>query len=129
GAGLVYISHRLDEIFRIADRISVLKDGAVVRTVLPSEITPEDLIGLMIGRTLGAMFPARESHIGEEALRVEGLNRRGKIKGVSFAVRAGEVLGIAGLVGSGRTEILRAIFGADPKDGGTIALGGGRVQA
>jgi ribose transport system ATP-binding protein len=124
----VYISHRLDEIFRIADRITVLKDGAVVRTVLPTEIAPGDLIGLMIGRTLTNLFPARQSRIGEEVLRVDGLNRGGKIHDVSLAVRAGEVLGMAGLVGSGRTEILRAIFGADRKDGGTIALGGRRLR-
>ncbi|MCX6628274.1 MAG: sugar ABC transporter ATP-binding protein [Candidatus Solibacter sp.] len=128
GVGLVYISHRLDEIFRIADRITVLKDGGVVRTVLPSEITPADLIGLMIGRTLTAMFPPRNSTAGAEALRVEALHRGGKFRDVSFAVRAGEIVGIAGLVGSGRTEILRAIFGADPKDGGTICVGGRRVR-
>jgi ribose transport system ATP-binding protein len=130
GVGLVYISHRLDEIFRIADRITVLKDGAVVRTVLPSEIGQEDLISLMIGRTLGAMFPPRNCAIGEEALRVEGLRagRVGSASGVSFAVRAGEVFGIAGLVGSGRTELLRAIFGADPKDGGSVWIAGRRTR-
>lgn len=123
GVGLVYISHRLDEIFRIADRITVLKDGAVVRTVLPSEIDQEGLIGLMIGRTLGTMFPARDRAAGEEVLRVDGL-RAGKIHGVSFAVRAGEVFGISGLVGSGRTELLRAIFGADASESGTVAVAG-----
>ena len=128
GVGLVYISHRLEEIFRIADRITVLKDGAVVRTVLSSEITPAELIGLMVGRTLSAMFPRRSSTAGAEALRVEGLTRRGKFRDVSFAARAGEIVGIAGLVGSGRTEILRAIFGADPKDSGTISVGGSRVR-
>jgi ribose transport system ATP-binding protein len=127
GVGLVYISHRLDEIFRIADRITVLKDGAVVRTVLPSEIEPRDLIGLMIGRTIGTMFPVRDCTIGEEVLRVEAL-RAGKINGVSFTVRAGEVFGISGLVGSGRTELLRAIFGADPKEGGTVAVAGHRLK-
>jgi ribose transport system ATP-binding protein len=127
GVGLVYISHRLDEIFRIADRITVLKDGGVVRTVLPSEIEPQDLIGLMIGRTLGTMFPARKCAIGEEMLRVEDL-RGGKIKGVSFSVRAGEVFGISGLVGSGRTELLRAIFGADPKERGSVAVAGRRAK-
>ncbi len=127
GVGLVYISHRLDEIFRIADRITVLKDGAVVRTVFPSEIVPRDLIALMIGRTIGTMFPVRDCTIGEEVLRVEGL-RAGKINAVSFAVSAGEVFGISGLVGSGRTEVLRAIFGADPKDGGTVAIAGRRLK-
>jgi ribose transport system ATP-binding protein len=124
GVGLVYISHRLDEIFRIADRITVLKDGAVVRTVLPSEVTQEDLISLMIGRTLSALFPPRGHAIGEEVLRVEGLTRGSKVRGVSLAVRAGEIVGIAGLVGSGRTELLRTIFGAEAKDAGTITVAG-----
>ncbi len=115
GVGLVYISHRLDEIFRIADRITVLKDGAVVGMVLPAEVTPDDLIGMMIGRRLTTMFPERDCAIGEEVLRVDGLNRGRKVRDISLAVRAGEVLGIAGLVGSGRSEVVRAIFGADPK--------------
>ena len=127
GVGLVYISHRLDEIFRIADSITVLKDGATVRTVLPSEITPGELINLMIGRTIGTMFPARDCAIGEEVLRVEGL-RSSKINDVSFSVRAGEVFGISGLVGSGRTELLRAIFGADLKEGGTVSVAGRRLK-
>jgi ribose transport system ATP-binding protein len=127
GVGLVYISHRLDEIFRIADRITVLKDGGVVRTVLPSEIEPQGLIALMIGRTIGTMFPTRKCAIGEEMLRVDDL-RGGKIKGVSFSVRAGEVFGISGLVGSGRTELLRAIFGADPKESGSVAVAGRRAK-
>jgi len=121
-AGLVYISHRLDEIFRIADRITVLKDGALVGTVLPTEVTPDDLIGMMIGRRLTAMFPKRGCTIGEEVFCVDGLNRGRKVRDVSLSVRAGEVLGIAGLVGSGRSEILRAIFGADLKEGGKVIM-------
>jgi len=123
GVGLVYISHRLDEIFRIADRITVLKDGAVVRTAGAAEVNEEQLIGWMIGRTLEALFPEKGRGAGEEVLRVEGV-RAGKVHDVSFSVRAGEVFGIAGLVGSGRTELLRALFGADPMAGGTVTLHG-----
>ncbi len=123
GVGLVYISHRLDEIFRIADRITVLKDGAVVRTVEAAETGQEQLIGWMIGRTIETLFPEKGRVPGPEVLRVEGL-RAGKVHDVSFAVRAGEIFGIAGLVGSGRTELLRAIFGADPLEDGTVAAGG-----
>lgn len=128
GVGIVYISHRLEEIFRIADRITVLKDGAKVCTVLPSEITPGELIGLMIGRTLSALFPERDVHAGSEVLGVDRLNRGQQVRDVSFTVRAGEILGLAGLVGSGRTEILRAVFGADPKDSGEIRMFGRIVR-
>lgn len=119
---IIYISHRLDEVFRIADQITVIKDGSVMGTVASSKVTNEEVISMMIGRKLTAMFPKRECAIGQELFRVEGLNRGRKVKNVSFAVKAGEVLGIAGLVGSGRTEVVRAIFGADPKETGRIIL-------
>ena len=127
GVGLVYISHRLDEIFHIADRITVLKDGAVVRTVEATEIGQEQLIGWMIGRTIETFFPEKGRVPGPEVLRVEGLCA-GKVRDVSFAVRAGEIFGIAGLVGSGRTELLRAIFGADPVEDGTVVLAGRKLK-
>jgi ribose transport system ATP-binding protein len=127
GVGLVYISHRLDEIFRIADRITVLKDGAVVRTVNATEIGQEQLIGWMIGRTIETLFPEKGYVPGPEVLRVDGL-RAGKVHDVSFTVRAGEIFGIAGLVGSGRTELLRAIFGADPVEDGTVTLAGRKLR-
>jgi ribose transport system ATP-binding protein len=119
---IIYISHRLDEVFRIADQITVIKDGSVMGTVASSKVTNEEVISMMIGRKLAAMFPKRECTIGQELFRVEGLNRGRKVKNVSFVVKAGEVLGIAGLVGSGRTEVVRAIFGADPKETGRIIL-------
>ncbi len=127
GVGIIYISHRLDEIFQIADRITVLKDGAVVRTVDAAGIGQEQLIGWMIGRTIEAFFPEKANRPGEELLRVEGV-RAGKVHDVSFAVRAGEVFGIAGLVGSGRTELLRALFGADPMEAGTVTLAGRKLK-
>jgi ribose transport system ATP-binding protein len=121
---VIYISHRLDEIFKVADMITVIKDGTITGTVVPTDVTTDDVISMMIGRKLTTMFPKRESRIGKEIFRVEGLNRGRKVKNVSFSVRAGEVLGIAGLVGSGRTETVRAIFAADSKDAGRITLSG-----
>jgi ribose transport system ATP-binding protein len=121
---VIYISHRLDEIFNVADMITIIKDGTITGTVAPTDVTTDDVISMMIGRKLTSMFPKRESRIGEEIFRVEGLNRGRKVKNVSFSIRAGEVLGIAGLVGSGRTETVRAIFAADSKDAGRITLSG-----
>jgi ribose transport system ATP-binding protein len=121
---IIYISHRLDEIFRIADIVTVIKDGAVTGTANPAEVSTDDVISMMIGRKLAAMFPERHCQIGEEIFRVENINRGKEVRNVSFSVRAGEVLGIAGLVGAGRTETMRAIFGADSKDAGRITLDG-----
>lgn len=122
GVSIIYISHRLDEIFLISDQITVLKDGCVMNTVNPKDVSNDSIINMMIGRKLTAMFPKRESKIGEEVFKVEELNSGKKVRNVSFSVRAGEVFGIAGLVGSGRTELARAIFGADRKDSGKITL-------
>jgi len=121
---VIYISHRLDEIFKVADIITVIKDGAVTGTVNPADVNTDDIISMMIGRKLAAMFPKRDCRIGEEIFGVENLSRGKEVRNVSFSVRAGEVLGIAGLVGAGRTETMRAIFGADPKDAGRITLDG-----
>jgi ribose transport system ATP-binding protein len=119
---IIYISHRLEEVFEIADVVTVIKDGAVTGALDAAEATADQVINMMIGRQLTAMFPKRHGKVGEEIFRVEGLNRGKKVRDVSFSVRAGEVLGIAGLVGSGRTETVRAIFGADAKDGGRVVL-------
>ncbi|MHC4264660.1 MAG: sugar ABC transporter ATP-binding protein [Planctomycetota bacterium] len=124
GVSIVYISHRLDEVFQIADKITVLRDGEVSGAVRREEASTDDIINLMIGRKLTTMFPKRECEIGEEVFKVEGLNRGREVRDVTFEVRAGEVVGIAGLVGSGRTETVRAIFGADKKDSGKIWLKG-----
>jgi len=121
---VIYISHRLDEIFKVADIITVIKDGAVTGTVNPADVNTNDVISMMIGRKLAAMFPERKCVIGKEIFGVENLTRGKEVRNVSFSVRAGEVLGIAGLVGAGRTETMRAIFGADPKDAGKITLDG-----
>jgi ribose transport system ATP-binding protein len=128
GVSIIYISHRLDEIFRIADIVTVIKDGAVTGTVNPADVNTDDIISMMIGRKLTAMFPKRDCQIGEEVFGAENITRGREVRNVSFSVRAGEVLGVAGLVGAGRTETMRAIFGADPKDAGKITLDGRRLR-
>lgn len=124
GVSIVYISHRLEEIFRLSDRITVFKDGTKVGSVLPSEITRKNLIQMMIGRNLEAFFPVRNVDLGEVILQVDDVSSGTKVKHASFSLRAGEVLGIAGLMGSGRTELVRTIFGIDRKDNGSIKLRG-----
>ncbi|MDG2167460.1 MAG: sugar ABC transporter ATP-binding protein [Opitutales bacterium] len=128
GIGIIYISHRLEEVFEIADRVMVLRDGENVSIRRVVEVDREGLIESMVGRTLESEFPARESNIGEECLRVHGLNSGSVVKDVSFNLRRGEILGFAGLVGAGRTETMRLLFGADALDGGTIFLNGEQVK-
>lgn len=129
GVGVVYISHRLDEVMAISDRMTVMKDGGHVGTVRPKDAGIDDLIRMMVGRPLSALFGTRIEHdLGAEALRVEGLNAGNRVKNVSFSLRAGEILGLGGLVGSGRTEVARLIFGADKRDSGTIFLKGRQVS-
>lgn len=124
GVTIIYISHRLEEIFEIADSITVLKDGQYVDTVATSDITREALVNMMVGRELTQMFPERNATIGDEVLRVENLSSGRMVQDVSFSVKSGEVLGFSGLVGAGRSEAMKAIFGATPKDSGTVTLCG-----
>jgi len=124
GVCIIYISHRLEEIFRICDRITILKDGSNVSTVNVKDIDKKALVNLMIGRDLNEFFPARKAKIGDVVLKVENITRGKNFRNVSFEVRAGEVLGISGLVGAGRTETMRAIFGVDKKDSGEVYLCG-----
>ncbi len=128
GVCIIYISHRLEEIFELSDRITVMKDGRLVGTVATSETSSDQLVTMMIGRSLTDFFPPRHATIGEVALRVENLRRGNKVNGVSFEVRRGEVLGINGLVDSGRTETMRLIFGADRLDSGHIYYNGAKVR-
>lgn len=121
---ILYITHRLDEVFEVADRITVLKDGELVGTVLPAETTQGQLIKMMVGRTLDEIYPHREPRPGEEILRVTNLGREGAFQDVSFSLARGEILGLFGLVGSGRTQLARCIFGADPFTSGEIRLRG-----
>ena len=128
GVAIVYITHRLDEVFRIGRRITVLRDGRHVRTCGIDEVTVAELVRLMANRDLTDHFPKVRAAIGPELLRVEHLTRRGVLSDVSFSVRAGEVVGVAGLLGAGRTELARAVFGADAFDSGQVFVDGQAVR-
>src|SRR5574341_179378 len=128
GVAVVYISHRLNEVFQIARRVTVLKDGQFVGTEMVASLTTDQLVRMMIGRQLANNFPPSSRQPREVALEVQDLTRSPYFIDVSFNVRAGEILGIAGLVGSGRTEVARAIFGADVLDQGQVRLWGRPVQ-
>ena len=122
GVGFLYVSHRLEELERVGDVVTVLRDGRVVHHARLGELSLPELIRHIVGRPLETYFPKRHATIGGPVLRVEGLTRGSVLGGVDLEVRAGEVLGVAGLVGSGRTELARAIFGADRPDGGTVSV-------
>jgi rhamnose transport system ATP-binding protein len=125
GVGIVYISHRFDELRTIADRVTVLRDGEVVATRLMSEVSGQELIQLMVGRELSTIFPKRAVPVGEVVLEVRGLKPRGAPgDGVNLSLRAGEILGLAGLVGAGRSTLAKAIFGLTPAECGQILLEG-----
>lgn len=124
GVGIVYISHRMEELFVLSDRVTVLRDGTYVGTVETQTTTFDNLIKMMVGRDMTTRFPKQITQLGREVLRVEGLSRHNELENISFSVRAGEILGIAGLMGAGRTEVGRAIFGADPIDKGDIFIDG-----
>ncbi|MEV6961305.1 sugar ABC transporter ATP-binding protein [Streptomyces sp. NPDC051207] len=123
GAGIVFITHHLAEIAALGDRVTVLRDGRSVGQV-PATASEDELVRLMVGRSIEQQYPRERSGAGEPVLTVEGLTRDGVFHDVSFDVRAGEVVGIAGLVGAGRTEVVRAVFGADPYDRGAVRVGG-----
>ena len=124
GVSIIYISHRLEEIYEIADRVTIMRDGHTVATNRVEELTREDIVRLMVGREISEEFPPRQVELGDVALEVRDLTRPGYFEDVSFSVRRGEILGIAGLVGAGRTEVARAIFGADPIQRGQVLLDG-----
>ena len=124
GTGIIYISHRMNEVERIGHRVSVLRDGRRIGTYNTKDVTIDELIRLMVGRKVGDHFPRRRGAPGDEVLRVSGLGRQGALQDVSFHLRRGEILGISGLLGAGRTELARALFGADRSDRGTIVVKG-----
>jgi ribose transport system ATP-binding protein len=124
GVGVVYISHRLDEIPRIGNRVTVLSDGRTVATGLPADTPADVLVEHMVGRKVSQLYPARRQATGDVLLEVRGLTRAPDVHDVSFDVRAGEVVGIGGLVGAGRTELLRLIYGLDRPDAGEVRLDG-----
>ncbi|EGT0662667.1 sugar ABC transporter ATP-binding protein [Citrobacter werkmanii] len=125
GTGIVYISHRLEELALIADRATVMRDGQFIATVDYDAVKISDLIAMMVGRDLGNIYPRREPLAQRKpVLEVSGLTRNGVLHNIDFTLYQGEILGFAGLMGAGRTELARAIFGADPIDGGTLKLNG-----
>jgi rhamnose transport system ATP-binding protein len=127
GKAIIFISHRLEELFEIADRVTVLRDGTYVDTRPMKDVTRDDLIRMMVGRTISNLFPKQDVKAGEVALEVENLTRAGAFRDISFTLRKGEILGMAGLVGAGRTNVARAIFGVEPASGGRIRIDGREV--
>ncbi len=124
GIAIFYISHRLEEVVRIADRVTVMRDGEVVQTIDKGDFDESELVRLMVGREIDNLYPKAESKIGDVVLRVEGVTQPGVLQDCSFDVRAGEIVGFAGLIGAGRTELARAVFAADPTSTGRIELDG-----
>ena len=118
GRALVFISHRFDEVFSLCDTVTVMRDGAYVSTDAIAETTVDQIVARMVGREVGDLFPKTPAEIGDAVLEVEGLDRAGTFHDITFTVRAGEIVGLAGLVGAGRSEIARAVFGVDTYDVG-----------
>ena len=124
GVTIIYISHRLEEVFRIANEVTILKDGQLVGTKPIKDLSRGELVKMMVGRTLEEVFPVSFNQLGNPVLQVEEISTKTILNKVSFNLREGEILGVAGMVGSGRTELARAIFGADPLTSGTIKIKG-----
>jgi ribose transport system ATP-binding protein len=129
GVGIVYISHRLEEVFEIADRVTVLRDGQCIGTLPLDETDIDTVISMMIGRSALDLFIKKEAEIGESVLEVKNLYRHGFYKNITFSLRRGEILGLFGLAGAGRTDLARSIFGAEPHDGGEIRVDGELIKA
>jgi rhamnose transport system ATP-binding protein len=128
GVGIIYISHRLQEVFELADRVTVLRDGQYVNTKLVSETREPELVSMMVGRTIDNLFPKLPGNPSKTVLEVRSLNRAPTTQNISFTVRAGEIVGMAGLVGSGRSELAQVIFGITPADSGDILIDGQKVN-
>lgn len=123
GVTIIYISHRIAEVFQISDRVSVLRDGKFIKTVPTAQVDRDELIRLMVGREVSDTYPKRDFTPGDVVLELQDVSGNG-VEHISFAVHSGEILGLSGLVGAGRTETMRMVFGADPVDSGTILLNG-----
>lgn len=128
GVSIIYISHKLNELFTITDRITVMRDGEYVDTKITKETTMDELIKMMVGRELTEYYSREEHGFGEVCFEVKNLNRRGTFQDISFKIKKGEIVGFAGLVGAGRSEIMQSIFGVDPLDSGEIYLNGMSVR-
>jgi ABC-type sugar transport system ATPase subunit len=124
GAGIIFVSHRLSEVFEVADRVTILRDGKVVGHYAIEELSEKRLVELLVGKKLDQLFPKHEAEIGEVVLKVDNLRRGKRVQGISFELRRGEILGLTGLLGSGRTEVVRCIFGIDKPEGGSIHIKG-----
>lgn len=129
GCAVVFVSHRLDEVFALCDRITIMRDGSTVSTALTSELDEPKVIRAMVGRDVSELFPKVDARIGDVILSVEKLARDGQFENISFQVRAGEIVALAGLVGSGRSEVARAIFGIDAYKSGSVTLNGRKLKA
>jgi len=127
GITIVYISHKLAEIFQVCDTVTVLRDGKVIETRPVKDFTRDEIVERMVGRSVDMEYPKRSVQIGATVLKIEGVTRSGIVQDISFELHKGEILGLAGLVGSGRTEIAEAIFGAEHYDGGVIEVNGKKV--
>ncbi|MBV8225119.1 MAG: sugar ABC transporter ATP-binding protein, partial [Verrucomicrobia bacterium] len=123
GVALLFVSHRLEEVFAISQRITVMRDGKVVGSGVIADWTTQEVIRKMVGRSLDALYPKEEAELGDIVLRVRDLRRAGVFRDISFDVRRGEIVALAGLVGAGRSEVARSIFGIDPLDSGVVTLG------
>lgn len=124
GRSIIYITHKMDEIFKIADMVTVLRDGRLVDTKDVKELDSEQLVSMMVGRKLVQLFPPNEAVAGDVVMKIEHLTRKGEFEDVSFEVKSGEILGIAGMMGAGRSEIVNAIFGITKPDSGTVTIKG-----
>ena len=122
GTAIIFISHRIEDIFKVADRVTALRDGVHVGTREIDKVNMDDLIHMMVGREVSDLFPKIDVSVGEEVLRVENLSKMGDFRDVSFNLRAGEIVGLYGLIGAGRTEVAKAIFGLEPADSGTVFI-------
>jgi ABC-type sugar transport system ATPase subunit len=128
GAGIIFVSHKLNEIFRIADRITVFRDGERIVTCERERTNPDEIIRAMVGREISKVFPPKGTHRGPAKLTLSGFTSRGRFRDIALSVHGGEILGLAGLTGSGRTEVMQALFGYGPKDSGEASLGGKPVR-
>ena len=127
GRALMFISHRFDEVFDLCDTVTVMRDGTYIDTTPVADTSVDDLVRQMVGRDVDELFPKLDAEIGDAVLRVDGLSRAGVFQDISFELRQGEILGLAGLVGAGRSEVARAIFGVDTYDAGSVELFGRRL--
>ena len=128
GIGMIYISHKLGELFEISDKITVMRDGTYVGTLITKDTNKNELISMMVGRSLTEFYTRTNRELGDMAIETVGLTKRGQFEGVAFSVKQGEIVGFAGLVGAGRSEVMKAVFGIDTLDAGTVLLEGKPVQ-